>query len=156
MQDDPIERAGVIVLRDDRLALIERHHRGWRYWVLPGGGVEAGESVAGAALREAREELGVEVAVGQLRVRIDHREEDGSVQRQWYFDAAVADDAIRVVGPELISGRGSYEAVWVPIAELEPDRVLPSAVVRWILDTGGEWPDEPVIIDERNMDGPIL
>lgn len=144
-----MERAGVIVLRDGHLALIERQHDGRHYWVLPGGGIEPGESVPDAALREAREELGVEVELGSLRVRIDHRERDGSVQRQWYFDAKVADPCIQVVGPELEDERGLHTAVWVGIGELRPDEILPSAVVRWLVAIRGEWPDEVVTIDER-------
>jgi ADP-ribose pyrophosphatase YjhB (NUDIX family) len=151
--DNAVERAGVVVLRDRHLALIERQHLGRRYWVVPGGGIELGESVEDAALREAREELGVGVTLGQLRIRIDHRENDGSIQRQWYFDAAVDDHDIRVSGPELTSGRGSYKAVWVPLGELDADRVLPSAVVRWVLEIEGRWPDEVVIIDERYPGG---
>jgi len=146
--DDPLERAGVLVVRDRRLALIERWDRSQQYWVVPGGGVERGESFEEAALREAREELGVGITLGQLRIRIDHRENDGSIQRQWYFDAVVSDPDIHMSGPELTSGKGSYTAVWVPLAEVDADRVFPSAVVRWVIDIGGAWPNEVVIIDE--------
>jgi 8-oxo-dGTP pyrophosphatase MutT (NUDIX family) len=142
------ERAGVLVVRDRRLALIERKHAGRHYWVVPGGGLEPGESVADAALREGREELGVDVVLGRLRVRIDHREIDGSIQRQWYFDASVDNDDIRVVGPELTSNRGTYEAVWVPLSEIDADRALPSAVVRWVQEINAEWPDAILVIDE--------
>ena len=57
------DRAGVIVLIDGRLALIERVRTPGSspYWVVPGGGVEPGESPADTAVREAREELGLEV-----------------------------------------------------------------------------------------------
>jgi 8-oxo-dGTP pyrophosphatase MutT (NUDIX family) len=53
------DRAGVIVVIDGRLALIERVRtpESAPYWVVPGGGIEPGESPAETAIREAREEL---------------------------------------------------------------------------------------------------
>ena len=89
--------------------------------------------------------------LGALRVRIDHREEDGTFQRQWYFDAAADDDEIEVRGPELDNvGMGTYRAVWVPLDGIDPDAVLPAAVVRIVLANGGVWPDGVIAIDERS------
>ena len=103
------ERAGVLVVRDGRLAVVEHVSQRRRYWVIPGGGIEGGETIPDAAQREAEEELGVAVRLG-CRVRIDHREDDGSLQRQWYFDATVDTDDIEVVGPERRRGpdKGTY------------------------------------------------
>lgn len=50
-------RAGVI--------LIERHRAGLDYYVFPSGGMDDGETLEQAAVREAREELGVDVVVQQ-------------------------------------------------------------------------------------------
>lgn len=47
-----------------RVLLIKRED--FEVWALPGGGVEAGESLAQAALREAREETGLEVSLTRL------------------------------------------------------------------------------------------
>ncbi len=59
-------RAQVVLLREDRI-LLARHRRGAHvYWVLPGGGVEPSETSEEAAVREVREETGLEIEVVRL------------------------------------------------------------------------------------------
>ncbi len=41
-------------------------------WEFPGGKIEAGETVVACIAREVREELGIEVAVGDRLISIDH------------------------------------------------------------------------------------
>ena len=52
-----------LVLREGREVMLIRHHYA-PGWFLPGGGVERGEAVADAAIREIREEAGI-VAEGE-------------------------------------------------------------------------------------------
>lgn len=59
----PRIRVNVICPRGDEILLV-RHQKGEKtYWLLPGGGVEFGESVTAAAEREMREETGLTVEV---------------------------------------------------------------------------------------------
>jgi len=58
-------RSAIILIEDNKLALIERHRAEKHYFSFPGGGVDEGESPQEAAIREAGEELGIQVAIKQ-------------------------------------------------------------------------------------------
>jgi len=59
-------RVSVVIIRGDEILLI-RHRRDARfYWVLPGGGLEPGESLAACATREIQEETGLDVNILRL------------------------------------------------------------------------------------------
>jgi len=65
--DDPKVGVGVVAERGGRILLVRRNHEPkLGEWSFPGGFVDAGEDVVEAAMREAWEETGVHVAVGQL------------------------------------------------------------------------------------------
>ena len=49
-------RASAIIFKDDKLVLIHRHNNGREYWVLPGGGVEEGETAQQAVVREVTDD----------------------------------------------------------------------------------------------------
>lgn len=53
--------AHVVVIKDEEILLIQRED--FKVWGLPGGQVEAGESVAQAAVREVYEETGIKVVL---------------------------------------------------------------------------------------------
>jgi len=59
----PRLKVRVAVERDGALLLARHERPGDAFWCLPGGGVEPGEAAEPAAVRELREEAGVEVAL---------------------------------------------------------------------------------------------
>jgi ADP-ribose pyrophosphatase YjhB (NUDIX family) len=61
-----------VLVEDNRLLVLRQAAGDGRAWSLPGGKAEDGETLAGALVREMREETGLDVAVGRLLYLCDH------------------------------------------------------------------------------------
>lgn len=62
-----IEVVAAIIVRDGKVFATKRGYGKWQgWWEFPGGKIEAGESPEDALVREIREELDAEIAVGDL------------------------------------------------------------------------------------------
>ena len=61
----PTVRAAALIMTARGLLLVRQQRGDRTYWLLPGGGVRFGESVADALRRELREELALDVAPGR-------------------------------------------------------------------------------------------
>lgn len=148
-------RAGIVLIEDGKVALIERHRAGLDYYVFPGGGVDEGETPEQAAVREAKEELGVDVAVRQKIAEIHF-----DLSTQIYF-------LVDRLGGEFGSGTGEeftdadpdspeegiYIPIWMPLEELpRRENVYPAGLKELLLkaQTDG-WADEAVVIVEKSV-----
>ncbi|NJC98800.1 MAG: NUDIX domain-containing protein, partial [Anaerolineae bacterium] len=136
----------------DRVALIERHRAGLEYYVFPGGGVDEGETQEQAAIREALEELGVEVAIRQ-KVAVIHF---GQSSQVYFLVERGGGEFGTGAGEEFTDSdpedpqEGIYIPIWMPIADLsQHEKVYPADVAKMLLKarTAG-WPEEPIEIVE--------
>jgi len=59
-------RVGAICRENESILLVEHEKGGERYWLLPGGGMRAGEVAADALAREVFEETSIKVETGRL------------------------------------------------------------------------------------------
>lgn len=152
------DRAGVIVLVDGRLALIDRVRPGSPapYSVVPGGGVEPGETHAEAAVREAKEELGLEVRLRSeaptFRVRTPDHEE------RYFLADVVAGEFGPGGGPEWEPdrGRGTYTPVLVTPEEALARELVPFEVAEALLRAfvTGRWPATTVELTDPRVEDP--
>ncbi len=60
-----------VLIENGRVLLIAHKKEGKIYWLLPGGGVDYGESLRDALGREFKEELGISVDVGDVAFLCD-------------------------------------------------------------------------------------
>lgn len=61
-----------VVVEDGRILLLSQDTGTGRSWSLPGGKLEAGETLAQALVREMKEETGLDVEPGRLLYVCDH------------------------------------------------------------------------------------
>lgn len=106
----PFVGASIAVIRGDRVLLAARANAPMRgVWTLPGGLVEAGEALADAALRELREEVGLDAEmVGVLApTEIVERDADGRVRHHYVVHphAALWCGGEPEAGPEALAVR---------------------------------------------------
>ncbi len=118
-------RAAVVIIHEGRVLLMHRRKADRDYWVVPGGGVEEGETVEQAARREVEEETGLEVTLDR---ELWTRDRDG--QAEHYFLAAGFHGELRLGGPEIErqSAQNVYRLEWVPLRELERIALVPDSI----------------------------
>lgn len=142
-------RSAIILLQDDKIALIERHRAGLHYFTFPGGHVDEGETPEQAAVRETLEELGLEVALKGLVAQIGWHG-----KWQYYYRVEVTGGTFGAgTGEEMNTPRpesGTYQPVWLPVSQILEHPVKPVEMAELLvrfLKVG--WPTEPVIIPEN-------
>ena len=147
-------RAGIVLIKDNKVALIERHRAGLDYFVFPGGGVDEGETPEQAAIRETMEELGIEVAIKQKVAEITL----GPKSRQiYYLVEHVSGEFGTGTGEEFTDSdpndpdEGIYVPIWMSIDEL-PRRanIYPSELSRLVVKSVRDgWRKKPLVVTER-------
>lgn len=106
----PKPRAAAVVIDGGRVLVMKRHKRGQDYAVLPGGGVEPGETMAEAALRELREETTLVAEIDRPLWSGRHNERPAE-----YFLMTAVRGRARLSGPEAAASRpdNSFELRWI-------------------------------------------
>lgn len=128
------KRSAIILIEQSCVALIKRVKNGRRYYTFPGGKVEEDETVEAAAKREAFEELGLVVEIGNCLITIPY---NGT---QYYYYATRQSGVFgQGTGEEFVDMRAedTYEAVWMPLHMLRQHDIIPVEVVEKVLEQEG-------------------
>jgi ADP-ribose pyrophosphatase YjhB (NUDIX family) len=89
-------------VKDGKILLVRHEKNGKSYWLLPGGGVEFGESVENALAREFREEVGLSIKVGKLVLVHDSIPPDRHRQVLNLYFVVSADNLTLKVTPDAV------------------------------------------------------
>ncbi len=142
-------RSGIILIEENKLALIERHRAGRHYFAFPGGGIDEGEGPQEAAIREAEEELGILVEIKQKVAEVFF---NGNIQ--YYFLVEKLSGKFGTGTGEEYGEfnpvHGTYHPLWLPLADVLTHNILPRELADLVVRFAKEgWPAEPVIIIEE-------
>lgn len=111
--------AFAIIFKDNQILLTERQDV--PVWVLPGGGVEAGETSRAACIREVREETGLHVAITKQSLKL-HPVNSLAAPTDVYL--------CRITGGTLTLTEETRSIAWFPIDQLPKSTFWPH--VEWI------------------------
>jgi 8-oxo-dGTP diphosphatase len=110
----PVPAVGVVCLRGDEVLLVRRGRPPRQgEWSLPGGRIESGERAVDAALRELREETGVEAEITGLIDVVD------GVFPEAGRHYVLIDYAARWLSGEPVAGDDAVEARFVALDAVE-------------------------------------
>ena len=131
-------RAAAIIFTDNKLITVYREKVVdgdlKKYYVIPGGGVENGESVKEAVKREILEEVGIEIKLTDKYFYFEKED----VEEYFYVANYVSGTIGTGTGPEFtdkdMEKYGSYEIKLVPENEVANINLLPPEVKAYILE----------------------
>lgn len=110
----PVPAVGVVCLKDDQVLLIRRGKAPrLGEWTLPGGRIKPGERAIDAALRELREETGVEAKITGLIDVVDGLFPEAGMHY------VLIDYAARWLSGEPVGADDALEARFVPLDQVD-------------------------------------
>lgn len=118
-------RSMALVTRDDQILMIQTYRHNCYIWELPGGGIEPGETPEEAAVRELKEECGMDGIV--IRPLNTLHCKDGSVEYVFLVNVPQEQNPIVGIDPEIPAGKEQSikKADWKKLNELsEKDRAF--------------------------------
>lgn len=129
------KRVQIMILEDGKYIILKHvlHNKGKTFWGIPGGGIEKGEDMYQAAIREAYEETGLKVELMPFEVETEAHETDPVYDKKVTFLAyPVEGEAKLGYDPEFDEGHVECEIVdlkWHDLDDLtEIDEITKSNI----------------------------
>lgn len=122
----PVVGVGVVIVEDGQLLVVKRgRDPGRGLWAVPGGKVRRGETLVEAAEREAYEETGLRVDVGDVVWVGEHIDRDSHL--------VLIDFIATVASGEARASDDAVDLAWVPIED--PGDLPLTLTMHQLLDT---------------------
>lgn len=113
----PLVGVGVILVKDRQILLVKRGHEPNKgMWSIPGGLIKLGETAEEAAIREVREETGLEVSIGAVAGVFNVIIKDSDSKIKYHY--VIIDYFGEVVGGMLRPGTDVTDARWFWLDEI--------------------------------------
>jgi len=108
-----------------KVLLLHRLNQGRDYYVLPGGKIEPGETLAEACVREAREETGLDITLGP---RVASFINLGRVEHYFLANSFIGELALGFPEKGWQTAQNVYELEWVSAAQLPGLPLMPEQI----------------------------
>lgn len=127
METKKRNRASAVILKDEKVLLIERVKPSESYYVFPGGGIEEGESPEAAVVREVKEETNLDAKDPRELFFVDHPEHGGN---HVFLIEDFSGSDVRLGGPEAKYADESNQFIlgWVSVSDLDQVVLYPEIV----------------------------
>lgn len=119
------ERSVALIVRAQRLLTVHRQKAGQDYHVLPGGGIEPGETPVEACVREVQEETGLAVAHAQELCVLANR---GRLEHYFLVDTLEGEPTLGGPEKDRNGPDDRYTLEWVDADRLTQVSLLPEAI----------------------------
>ena len=136
-----------IVIKDGKIALIERWKNGAHFFVLPGGRLEPNESAEQCVIREIKEELNITIRPQKLVYDLVDYRRQGIFCAEWLSGEVSKTDAEEYRDDRV---GGDYEPVLVSLDEIKKVNLLPAELKEQLLkdlDNGALFAGEKIEIN---------
>lgn len=126
------QRAAGIIIQDGKILLLHRHKSGKVYYIIPGGGIENGETPQQAAKREIKEETDLDVEIGELICEIT----GGYGYPEYFFAVKNIQGEARLGGEELEKNceENHYTIAWIELNKISETKLLPPEIKKIIIE----------------------
>lgn len=122
----PVVGVGVVIIDEGRLLVVKRGREpGLGLWAVPGGKVRRGESLVAAAAREAHEETGLRVEIGEVVWVGEHIDDEHHI--------VLIDFLATITAGEPRAADDATDVAWVAIDE--PGDIPLTLTMHRLLDT---------------------
>ena len=136
-----------IIVKDDKILLMERNKFGLKYRALIGGGINSGENAIDALHREVFEEASIRIKNPKLVIT----EDAGEIYGIQYIFLVEYDGGEVKLSPDSeeygisAMGKNTYNPVWFPIKDLKEAHILPVELNDKLIEfTTNGFPSEPI------------
>lgn len=142
----PTIRVAGLLVREGSILMVEQGRGEERYWLLPGGGVQFGETLSDALRRELQEELGLRVGVQRLLAIVESLSPDPEYAKHvihLVFGISASPEAL----PEPLEDK-VLKARYLSELELHSADVRPP-ITEFLLGCVREMPSSPQFLGRR-------